>query len=146
MSKAHEGKKQPNISKSLKGRKITWGHKISLSNRGKIGWLRGKRGWKNKGSFKFGKLHPMWKGGISSENMKIRHGLEYEIWRNKVYRKDYWTCRLCGYKGQKIVAHHLKLFSEFPELRFSIDNGITLCRSCHAKVHKNKAYLKEKLK
>jgi len=38
---------------------------------------------------------------------------------------------------KKIVAHHLKLFSEFPELRFSVDNGIVLCRSCHLKVHKN---------
>jgi predicted restriction endonuclease len=75
-----------------------------------------------------------WKGGINIENKRIKASLEYHIWRNEVYRKDNWTCRLCGNKKQ-IVAHHLKLFSEFPELRFSIDNGITLCRSCHWKIH-----------
>lgn len=83
-----------------------------------------------------GENNPNWKGGVSYGNEKIRHSLEYVAWRNEVYKKDGWTCRICGSK-KKIVAHHLKLFSEFPELRFSVDNGIVLCRSCHLKVHKN---------
>ena len=74
-----------------------------------------------------------WKGGIDLENKRARQSLEYEVWRLEVYRKDGFRCRLCGNKD--IVAHHLKLFSEFPELRFSVNNGITLCRSCHKKVH-----------
>jgi len=96
--------------------------KISESEKGKVG-LRGEK-------------HPNWKGGISLEYERLRHSLEYEIWRNEVYKRDYWTCRLCGYKGKQIVAHHIKLFSDFPELRFSVDNGITLCRNCHARIHK----------
>jgi len=80
-----------------------------------------------------------WKGGIDLENKRARQSLEYEIWRKEVYKRDNWTCRICGKKckAKDIVAHHLKLFSEFPELRFSVDNGIVLCRSCHLKVHKN---------
>ena len=96
--------------------------KISESEKGKIGMV--------------GSKHPRWKGGISLEYERARKSLEYIIWRSEVYRRDYWTCRLCGYKGKKIVAHHIKLFSEFPELRYSVDNGITLCRSCHAGLHK----------
>ena len=82
--------------------------------------------------------HPRWKGGIDIENKRIKASLEYIIWRNEVYTRDNWTCRICEKHCQRknIVAHHLKLFSEFPELRFSVDNGITLCRNCHCLIHK----------
>lgn len=83
-----------------------------------------------------GKNSSSWKGGITSENDRLRKSLEYKIWRKEVYKKDNWTCRLCGHKGRGIVAHHLKLFADFPELRFSVDNGIVLCRKCHLEVHR----------
>lgn len=79
-----------------------------------------------------------WRGGVTDENSEKRKCLEYKIWRNEVYKKDNWTCRICKRKcgNKEIVAHHLKLFSDFPELRFSVDNGITLCRKCHLEIHK----------
>lgn len=85
-----------------------------------------------------GKNNGNWKGGVTEESSLIRKSLQYEIWRNEVYRRDGWTCRICGKHCPKgtIVAHHIKLFSDFPELRFSVDNGLTLCRSCHARLHK----------
>lgn len=84
-----------------------------------------------------GERSPRWKGGITSEQGKIRNSLEYIIWRNEVWKRDYWTCRICKKHCEKgdIVAHHLKLFSDYQELRFAVENGITLCRSCHAKIH-----------
>lgn len=74
-----------------------------------------------------------WKGGITPINEKIRKGIEYRLWREAVFARDNWTCQKCGKKGKKINAHHIKEFSNYPELRFAIDNGITLCEKCHNK-------------
>lgn len=74
-----------------------------------------------------------WKGGILREERTELP--EYENWRKEVYKKDRWICKICGYKGRQLVAHHIKSFKDFPKLRFIIKNGITLCRSCHCKLH-----------
>ena len=83
-----------------------------------------------------GENHHNWRGGISGMYSKIRKSLEYLVWRNEVYRKDNWTCRICGIHCKKgnIIAHHLKKFADFPELRFTVDNGVTLCRKCHTEI------------
>lgn len=80
--------------------------------------------------------HHNWKGGVTSENMKVRGSLEYIIWREEVYKRDFWNCRICGIHCEKgnTVAHHLDKFSDFPELRFIVSNGLTLCRKCHFKI------------
>ena len=74
-----------------------------------------------------------WKGGITPINQKIKNSIEYRLWREAVYARDNWTCVECGKKGGEIHAHHIKRFSEYPEIRFAIDNGITLCVKCHKK-------------
>lgn len=85
-----------------------------------------------------GKNHHSWKGGITSENEKIRKSFEYRLWRKAVFDRDNYMCIWCGAKsgnGKAIIlqADHIKPFSLFPELRFAIDNGRTLCISCHKK-------------
>ena len=76
--------------------------------------------------------------------------LEYKIWRDKVFFRDNFTCQDCGRRGgdgKKIIlnADHIKPFSLFPELRFELENGKTLCKECHqktptygGKIHKKK--------
>jgi len=72
------------------------------------------------------------------ERQKIRGSLEYRLWQVAVYKRDDYICRICGRKcsAKQIVAHHILSFNDFPELRFAINNGMTLCRSCHIKIHK----------
>ncbi len=81
-----------------------------------------------------GELAPNWKGGITPINLQIRASLEYRLWREAVFKRDNYTCQECQDKrGGNLNAHHKKPFAFFPELRFAIDNGITLCESCHQK-------------
>ena len=80
--------------------------------------------------------HNWWVHGIADENLKIRGSTEYTYWRKAVFERDDYTCQECGIRssvGIKVVlnADHIKPFALFPELRFDIDNGRTLCEDCH---------------
>lgn len=97
--------------------------------KGQIPWNKGKPMYKIRGE-----NHPNWKGGNDSENAKIRKSLEYKLWRNAVFQRDKHTCIWCfDNSGGNLQADHIKPFALYPELRFAIDNGRTLCVSCHKK-------------
>ena len=68
---------------------------------------------------------------MSKDNEIFRHSAEYGIWRTNVFQRDNYTCQECGKKGVKLNAHHINTFSNFPEDRLKLDNGITLCEECH---------------
>jgi len=74
---------------------------------------------------------PLVPGGVSSEDMQIRNSPEYRYWRSAIYKRDDYTCQQCGVRGGRLEAHHVRQFATHPELRMDVDNGITLCKSCH---------------
>jgi hypothetical protein len=85
-----------------------------------------------------GDSHPNWKGGITNQNTKDRNTGEYNQWRKSVFRRDNYTCQVCGKRGGKINAHHIIRFAIDKELRLDLDNGITLCIKCHKKAHRRR--------
>jgi 5-methylcytosine-specific restriction endonuclease McrA len=82
-----------------------------------------------------GEKNRNWKGGIYPINKLIRASLEFKLWRKAVFERDNYTCVWCSQYGGVLNADHIKPFADYPELRFAIDNGRTLCVSCHKKTN-----------
>ncbi len=110
----------------------------------RTGWhhseeTRLKIGISNKGKSRpgiSGSKHYNWKGGITPEEKRIRKSQEYKDWRKSVFERDKYTCQKCyDSRGGNLQAHHLKSFADYPEFRFAIDNGLTLCEDCHVNIH-----------
>ena len=84
-----------------------------------------------------GEKNGSWRGGISYTR-NTRRDRKHRDWREKVFKRDNWTCqnKKCGAKNGngktvKLEAHHIKPFAYFKELRYEVSNGITLCKDCH---------------
>ena len=91
-----------------------------------------------------GEDHWNWKGGISKINDN-RDSVDYKKWRYKVYKRDSFKCVKCGSK-EKLNAHHIFSWRFYPDKRYDVDNGITLCEDCHIKIHQKFGYnSKEKM-
>lgn len=73
--------------------------------------------------------HHNWKGGHR------RPGPEITAWRKAVLDRDGHACQHCGKQGDGLCAHHIKSWSRYPELRYEISNGMTLCSECHRTEH-----------
>lgn len=78
-----------------------------------------------------GENAPAWKGGTTAKLKLLRCSLEYRLWREAVFKRDDFKCQMCSKRGGRLNADHIKPFALFPELRFAIDNGRTLCHPCH---------------
>lgn len=69
---------------------------------------------------------------------KDRNSLAYEKWQQAVFERDERKCQMCG-SSENLNAHHVIAWMESLELRYDVDNGITLCATCHTKWHKIKS-------
>ena len=90
---------------------------------------------------RMGENSPNWNHELTKEdreNSKNRgHMPENNLWRKAVYDRDDHTCQCCGYsKGGTLEAHHIDSWKEHKDDRFNVDNGVTLCETCHKAYHK----------
>lgn len=78
-----------------------------------------------------GSKNPGYIDGRTPLNKRVRHSVEYRLWRESVFNRDNWVCQFCGERGGELNADHIKPFAHHPELRFVLSNGRTLCVECH---------------
>lgn len=75
-----------------------------------------------------------WIDGQSLERDRLRLGPELRRWRRAVLKRDRHRCRRCRSR-ENLHAHHVLGWADYPELRFVLANGLTLCHDCHSQVH-----------
>ncbi|MBG9599991.1 endonuclease [Bacillus mycoides] len=94
------------------------------------------------GRQRFGQENPNYNPNKTDEEREKERLVEgYGIWRTKVYERDNYTCRCCGYdKGSILVAHHLDGWDWCKKKRLDVDNGVTLCKRCHKQFHDKYGY------
>jgi ABC-type uncharacterized transport system ATPase subunit len=59
----------------------------------------------------------------------------YIRWSSEVKRRDNYTCIICGRRGVMLNSHHMNSWADHPDERYDIQNGATLCQSCHDRFH-----------
>lgn len=130
---------------------------------GRTSWNKGLKGiiGPNKTSFKKGQVprnkgkehtsisgdkHPKWikDRTLVKQYWTERNNPEYKNWRRKVLKRDNYKCKICGKeyaKKDKLIVHHILPWKDFPEERYNINNGITLCQKHHPRKRKEEQML-----
>lgn len=127
-----------------KGKPRTWESPTEYK-KGHTPWIKGKKAhWTTKRNketnhLRRGENSYHWKGGTyGTERHRDMGRQEYKQWRSNVFQRDNWTCQTCQVRGVYLEAHHIKGWAKYPELRYELDNGVTLCKPCHDLITFNK--------
>jgi hypothetical protein len=86
-----------------------------------------------------------WLGGLTEENRKLRNCAKTKKWRDFCFKRDNYTCQDCKMHGGRLCVHHIINWSDDSQLRWEVNNGITLCWKCHYARHKKDNFWKRRL-
>ena len=128
------------LSESHKGVKLSEYHRKRISEGHKgldCYWLKGRKASKETRK----KMSDARKGENAYQWISDRSLLKkqnrrndplYREWRRQVWERDNWKCRINNQDCDgRIIAHHILPWRDFPELRYEVNNGITLCQFHH---------------
>lgn len=116
--------------------------KLSTSHLGQVAWNKGIEWLEFRGE-----KHPRW---VFDRNKLQKYGNDnqdrrssaYRYWRQQVWLRDNFACKIANPDcSGRIEAHHILSYREHPELRYEINNGITLCHFHHPRVREEEKRL-----
>lgn len=81
-----------------------------------------------------GPNHWNWKGGVTPLNQRGRTSEDASSWKQAVLHRDNYCCRICK-TTFNLEVHHINSWASFPEERFILQNGISLCELHHKLYH-----------
>lgn len=59
----------------------------------------------------------------------------YFFWRKEVWKRDNYKCKINNKDcSGKLESHHILAWRDYPELRYDVNNGITLCHAHHPRM------------
>lgn len=88
-----------------------------------------------------GKNHPNWNPNLTEKDREDRRlDGRNKTWRYDVYKRDSFTCQCCGDKSGDLNAHHKDGYNWCKDRRYDVENGITLCFTCHSGFHSKYGY------
>ena len=64
-----------------------------------------------------------------------RGSIRHHKWKTLIRKQSNNRCNICGDTKSGLIAHHIKPWALYPELKYDPDNGVCLCRICHNKYH-----------
>ena len=126
-------------------------------NKGLKGFQSGEKHWtfgkprnietRKKLSIASQKTNEKYWGGFSKrlERARIMQTSQYVNWRKTVFERDKYACQKCLKRGGKLHADHIKPWALYPNLRYDLNNGQTLCKTpCHSikTIEDKKLYLR----
>lgn len=137
-----------------KGKKFTFTaqhvENLRIANKGQVPWIKGKtqtvqhiknrvqarikNGTTSKVTSPRQEAHYLWKEDRTqlSKGDEHRNSPAHREWSRNVKNRDEWRCRISNHNCDgKLVAHHILSWAEFPDLRYQLNNGITLCHAHH---------------
>ena len=94
---------------------------------------------------KKGELHPRWindRTTVVGRHNRSFHDSDMKRWRIGVYQRDNYKCKIADTSCRgRLEAHHILVWKDYPELRYEINNGITLCHYHHPKTRQKESEL-----
>lgn len=80
--------------------------------------------------------NPSWNPLLTDEDReKRRYDKRFIKWSREVKSRDNYTCAACFVRGVKLHSHHIESWNSTKDLRYDLDNGVTLCAECHTDFH-----------
>lgn len=129
------------LSLARTGKKLTEETKVKMSMAKKGNYYTKGKHWKLSEETKRkigesirGEKHYLWikDRKLLKTGINRRYDTQYKYWMLAVKKRDGWKCKIANENCMgRLEAHHILPWKDYPELRYEINNGITLCQYHH---------------